>query len=377
MLHKGQPWIIIGPKRPTCTSKPPLKFEPNQSSSTLFFGTSVIGEELIDTKENKICFFFPCNEIKCSNRKAQNSCTVGKTGDLHFEFIQHSALASIQMIVSDPNMQKRATVLPFLTLNKCKCQKIFTTVSPFSKVFSLPLICDITSESLSFFTQIDSYCPLQIHICIDFLTSKLIATKSSICVIKRSTYNSDFFWHQYVLRYTSLLLGLRYFQDSNVIKCCSIQRMASNDPNMQNMHSFSAANSCGAPKQLKFRFTKQWSLTICIGQFRLARHLQNCTKMLFFATSWQTCKCCFFCGWELWSNPCQYGVFISKYLSKSLLRLCLVLDGSPYLVSIILTFPQVTLQWPHSPRSHLQVWRRNVATLLIRWDKSLPLECDQ
>ena len=130
--------------------------------------------------DSALLMYFPCNKIKRSNCKTQNSCTVGKTGDLHFEFIQHSALASIQMIVSDPNMQKRATVLPFLTLNKCKCQKVFTTVSPFSKVFSLPLICDITSESLSFFTQIDSYCPLQIHICIDFLTTKLIATKSNI-----------------------------------------------------------------------------------------------------------------------------------------------------------------------------------------------------
>ena len=87
-----------------------------------------------------ICFFFPCTEIKFSNCKTQNSCTVGKTGDLHFEFIQHSALVAIQMIVSDPNMQKRAAVLPFLTLNKCKCQEVFTAASP---IFSLPLICAV------------------------------------------------------------------------------------------------------------------------------------------------------------------------------------------------------------------------------------------
>ena len=87
-----------------------------------------------------LCLFFPCNKMKCSNCKTQNSCTVGKTGDLHFEFIQHSALVAIQVVVSDPNMQKRATVLPFLILKKCKCQEVFTTASP---IFSLPLICAV------------------------------------------------------------------------------------------------------------------------------------------------------------------------------------------------------------------------------------------
>ena len=158
--------------------------------------------------------------------------------------------------------------------------------------------------------------------------------------------------------------------------------MVSNGLNMQNMHSFSAANSCGAPKQLRFRFTKQWSLTICIGQFRLARHLQNCTKMLFFATSWQTCKCCFFVVENYDRIPVNMEFSFQNICLKVYCVYVLFLDGIPYLVSIILTFPQVTLQWPHSPRSHLQVWRtllnrKNVATLLIRWDKSLPLECGQ
>ena len=135
-----------------------------------------------------------------------------------------------------------------------------------------------------------------------------------------------------------------FVQCSNVMKCCSIQIVASNDPNMQNMHSFSAANSCGAPKQLKFRFTKQWSLTICTGQFRLARHLQNCTKMLFFATSWQTCKCCFFVVENYDRIPVNMEFSFQNICLTLYCVYALFLDASPYLVNIILTFPQVTLQ---------------------------------
>ena len=146
--------------------------------------------------------------------------------------------------------------------------------------------------------------------------------------------------------------------------------MASNGLNMQNMRSFSAANSCGAPKQLLFRFTKQWSVST--GEATSKMH-----KMSFFATSWQIWKQCFLRFRNMIDylsiKSFQFKIFVLHF---TLFLSCVWLEAHIFLANIILTFPQVTLQWPHSPRSHLQAWRtslkgRNVTTLLIRRDKSL------
>ena len=152
-----------------------------------------------------------------------------------------------------------------------------------------------------------------------------------------------------------------FVQCSNVMKCCSIQIVASNDPNMQNMHSFSAANSCGAPKQLRFRFTKQWSVSTGEAYSKMHKYVILChvlanMQMVFFEV--ETCDW-FPVNMKISiQNTCSinYNAFMSCFWMEARLN-------------IILTFPQVTLQWPHSPRSHLQVWgtllrRRNVATSL-------------
>ena len=113
------------------------------------------------------------------------------------------------------------------------------------------------------------------------------------------------------------------------------------------------------------------------GQFRLARQLQKCTRCHSLPRLGKYENNVFL----RFKNMIDYLSIKSFQFRIFVLRFtpflsCVWLEAHIYLANIILTFPQVTLQWPHSPRSHLQAWRtslkgRNVTTLLIRRDKSL------